>query len=123
MEIRTPIIAILVLTILIVIYLRRSMPQVVSSRVFFCFLVAAFIHIVCDIVECAVFEYLDSSFHVLRRTSQVLYIGTLLICGFLISLFVYFKANTGKLISKRLVFFISIPAIVGIITLFTGGIY
>jgi len=123
MEIRTPIIAILVLTILIIIYLRRSMPSVFSSRVFFCFLIAGFIHIVCDIAECAVFEYLDSSFHVLRRTSQVLYVGTLLVCGFLISLYVYFKANSGKNASGLIVFFISIPSIVGILSLFLGEIY
>ena len=123
MEIRTPIIAILVLTILIVVYLRRSMPQVFSSRVFFCFLVAAFVHIVCDIVECAVFEYLDSSFHVLRRTSQIMYVGTLIICGFLISLYVYFKANSGKNVSRLVVFFISIPSIVGIVSLFMNEIY
>ena len=123
MEIRTPIIAILVLIILIVVYLRRSMPQVLSSRVFFCFLIASFVNIICDIVECAVFEYLDNSFFVLRRTSQSFYVGTLLICAFLISLYVYAKSNRGRAVQKLVVVFIAIPAVVGIISLFMGKIY
>ena len=122
MEIRTPIIAILVLTILITVYLRKNMPQVFSTRVFFCFLVCAFVCNVCEIIESAVFRYLDSSFHVLRRTAQSLYIGTLIICAFVICLYVYAKITSAKVVRVRHMVLISIPAIVGIAGLFFGRI-
>ncbi len=123
MEIRTPIIAILVLTILMIIYLRKSMPRVFASRVFFWFLIAVYVNVICEIFECAVFGYLDNSFFVLRRASQIMYAGTLLVCAFIASLFVYAKTSRGKVISKLIVTFIAIPAVIGIIVLLIGRIY
>ncbi len=123
MEIRTPIIAILVLTILVVIYLRKSMPRVFSARVFFYFLVAAYINICSEIFECAVFKYLDKSFYVLRRASQGFYVGTLIICAFLMALYVYAKVNSGRRVSKRMIALLTIPGIIGIASIFMGKIY
>ncbi len=117
MEIRTPIIAILVLTILIVVYLRKNMPQVFSTRVFFCFLVSAYVCNICEILETAVFKYLDSSFRVLRRTAQSLYIGTLIFCAFVICMYVYAKITSAKVVKFRHMAIIAAPAIVGIIGL------
>ncbi len=122
MDIRTPLIAILVLTILIVVYLRKNMPQVFSTRVFFCFLVSAYVCTICEIVQCAVFKYLDSSFYSLRRTSQRLYISTLIFCAFIICLYVYAKITSGRVLKLRYMAAIAVPAIVGIVVTFIGEV-
>ncbi len=98
------------------------MPRVFSTRVFFAFLVVAYIHIVGDIIESAVFQYLDSSFYVLRSTSQSIYIGTLLMCAFTIALYVYAKISCGKPVSKAIVGLIAVPGIIGIVALLFGRI-
>ena len=98
------------------------MPRVFSTRVFFAFLVVAYIHIVGDIIESAVFQYLDSSFYVLRSTSQSIYIGTLLMCAFTIALYVYAKISCGKPVSKAIVGLIAAPGIIGIVALLFGRI-
>jgi EAL domain-containing protein (putative c-di-GMP-specific phosphodiesterase class I) len=69
-----------------------------------------------------VFNYLDSSFHVLRRTSQVIYVGTQIVCAFLISLYVYAKNSSGRVVSKRIIGYIAIPGIISIISLFVGQV-
>ena len=98
------------------------MPRVFSTRVFFAFLVVAYIHIVGDIIESAVFKYLDSSFYVLRSTSQSIYIGTLLMCAFTMALYVYAKISCGKPVSKAIVGLIAAPGIFGIVALLFGRI-
>ena len=98
------------------------MPRVFSTRVFFAFLVVAYIHIVGDIIESAVFKYLDSSFYVLRSTSQSIYIGTLLMCAFTMALYVYAKISCGKPVSKAIVGLIAAPGILGIVALLFGRI-
>ena len=98
------------------------MPRVFSTRVFFAFLVVAYIHIVGDIIESAVFQYLDSSFYVLRSTSQSIYIGTLLMCAFTMALYVYAKISCGKPVSKAIVGLIAAPGIIGIVALLFGRI-
>ncbi len=98
------------------------MPRVFSTRVFFAFLVVAYIHIVGDIIESAVFKYLDSSFYVLRSTSQSIYIGTLLMCAFTMALYVYAKISCGKPVSKAIVGLAAIPGIIGIVALLFGRI-
>ncbi len=123
MEIRTPIIAISVLIILMVMYLRKNMPQVFSTRVFFCFLVSAGVCMVAEIVECAVFTKLDASFRVLRRTTQGLYVGTLIFCVFMIVIYVYAKLMTGRVVSKMVIALLTIPAIVSLFTIIFGKIY
>ena len=123
MEIRTPIIAILVLIILIVMYLRRSMPQVFSSRVFFVFLVAAGVNIICDIIERAVFEYLDNSFFVLRRTTQVFYVATLIIAAFFMGCYVFSKVNRGRKAKFYAIPIMVAPMVVGILALCSGRVY
>ena len=123
MEIRTPIIAILVVTILMVIYLRKSIPQVFSSRVFFVFLISVSLCLICEIIECGVFMQLDSSFRVLRRTTQGFYVGTLILCTFLMALYVYAKIMHGKMISKMLIALMIPPGIAAIVAVFAGEIY
>ena len=123
MEIRTPIVVILVLTILIIMYLRKNMPRVFSTRVFFCFLVSAYINVICEVIEGAVFRYLDNSFHVLRRTSQSFYVGTLLLCAFMISLYVYAKVQRGQSVLRTVVFIQAIPMLIGLVALFFGKVY
>ena len=98
------------------------MPRVFSTRIFFIFLVVAYVHIIGDIIESAVFQYLDSSFYVLRSTSQNIYVGTLLICAFIMSLYVYAKISSGKAISKVIVGLIATPGTIGIIALLAGGV-
>ncbi len=122
MEIRTPIVAILVLSILIIVYLRRNMPRVFSTRVFFVFLVVSYIHVIGDIIESSVFKYLDSSFFVLRSTSQRIYVGTLIMCAFTMSLYVYAKISGGRPISRMIVGLIAVPGIIGIISLLIGKV-
>ena len=84
MEIRTPLIAILVLGILICMYLRRNMPELISSRIYLFFLITAFVNVLCEIFECTVFIYLHKVYSVLRRLSQNFYIITLLITVFVV---------------------------------------
>ncbi|WP_022765861.1 EAL domain-containing protein [Butyrivibrio sp. XPD2006] len=98
------------------------MPRVFSTRVFFAFLVVAYIHIVGDIIESAVFQYLDSSFYVLRSTSQSIYVGTLIMCAFIMALYVYAKISCGKPVSKAIVGLAAIPGIIGIVALLFGRI-
>jgi len=85
-------------------------------------LVVAYIHIVGDIIESAVFKYLDSSFYVLRSTAQSIYIGTLLMCAFTMALYVYAKISCGKPVSKAIVGLIAAPGIIGIVALLFGRI-
>ena len=99
------------------------MPQVFSSRMFFAFLVAACVNTVCYILECAVFDYLDSTFYVLRRASQGLYIGTLIIGAYLMCNYVYAKLIRGKKANKLVVLFMAIPMVVGIGAVCFGKIY
>ena len=99
------------------------MPRVFSAHVFFVFLVVAYINILSDIVESAVFKYLDSSFHVLRSTSQRFYVGSLILCAFVISLYVYAKITRGKVPSRLVIGLIATPGIIGIITLIFGKVH
>ncbi|MBO5621226.1 MAG: hypothetical protein J5959_06305, partial [Butyrivibrio sp.] len=123
MEIRTPIIAILVLAILMVIYLRKNIPQVFSTRVFFGFLVTACLCLVSEIIECAVFTQLDSSFRVLRRTTQGFYVGTLILSVFMLALYVYAKANHGRMISKLMIAIMTAPGLIAVLAIIVGEIY
>ena len=126
MEIRTPIIAIMVLTVLVLVYMRNTMPQVYSTKVFFLFIVAAYVNIITEIVECAVFLYLvnfNRDFTVLRRTTQNFYAGSLLVCACLISVYVYSKIKYGMVVKKYAVVLIWVPAIIGIIVLLASRVY
>ena len=98
------------------------MPRVFSTRVFFVFLVVSYIHVIGDIIESSVFKYLDSSFFVLRSTSQRIYVGTLIMCTFTMSLYVYAKISGGRPISRKIVGIIAVPGIIGIISLLIGKV-
>jgi len=120
MEIRTPIVAILVLTTLIVIYLRKTRPQLSSSRVFFAFLILAFVNILSEITECYVFVYLGSEYNTLRHGVQNFYIGSLLLCTYTISIYVYSKLTVRRSVSAKVSAIFAIPLIVGIVSLIIG---
>ncbi len=98
------------------------MPRVFSTRVFFVFLVVSYIHVIGDIIESSVFKYLDSSFFALRSTSQRIYVGTLIMCVFTMSLYVYAKISGGRPISRMIVGIIAVPGIIGIISLLIGKV-
>lgn len=93
MEIRTPLIAILVLGILLCMYLRRNMPDLISSRIYIFFLIVSFVNVLSEIFECTVFIYLHKSFTVLRRLSQDLYGITLLITVFAVCVYLFSKVS------------------------------
>lgn len=98
------------------------MPRVFSTRAYFGFLIAAYVNLVCEIIECTVFLYLDESFYALRTISQAFYVGTLLVCAFMMCLYVYSKLIMGRAASRKFVLLITIPGIVGIISMFVGRI-
>ncbi len=126
MEIRTPIIAIMVLTVLVLIYMRNAMPKVFSTKVFFLFVVAAYINIICEIVECAVFLYLvnvNNEFSSLKRTSQNLYVASLLVCAAIISVYVYAKIKYGMRVRQGIIAAICAPAAIGIIVIMVSRVY
>lgn len=120
MEIRTPIIAILVLSILIIIYLRKTKPQLCSSRVFFAFLILAFVNILSEIMECYVFIYLGGSYNALRRSVQSFYIGSLLVCTYTMVLYIYSKVTIRRGVSAKICAVLAVPLIAGIISILTG---
>lgn len=123
MEIRTPVIALLTLTILLVVYLRKAISQITSARIFFSFLIAAYINIISEIVECAVFIYLDNSFYVLRRATQIIYCLTLLVCVYLIMCYVYSKVTSKRVISNWILLAFSVPMLVALIMLIVGEVH
>ena len=120
MEIRTPIVAILVLGILIFIYLRKTIPQLSSSRVFFAFLMLAFINVLSEIIECYVFIYLGGAFNVLRRVVQNFYIGTILAAIYAITIYFYSKVTIKRTVSARISAILAIPMIMGFISILFG---
>lgn len=122
MEIRTPLVAILVLGILICMYLRRNMPELISSRIYIFFLISGFVNVICEVMECTVFLYLHNSYSVLRRLSQNLYVITLLITVFSVCIYLL-----SKIYYKYKLLFIwsaiyAIPLVVGIIGVLFGDI-
>ena len=123
MEIRTPIIAILVSTILLVIYLRRNLPQLISARVFFVFLVTVFFSNLCEIYECAVFMYSDESRVTLRHSAQILYIGSLLFTAFIMCIYVYFKTSKKRMLSNTVVALTALPMVLAIINAIVNGVF
>ena len=99
MEIRAPLIAILISIILIVIFLRRGLPQILGSKIFFSFLIVVFFCNLCEILECVVFLYLDDSFSALRKVSQGLYVGMLVASAYVMCVYVYAKTTLKRRVS------------------------
>lgn len=122
MEIRTPLIAILVLTTLLGIYIKRNVLQLSSARIFVLFVIMAYINVIGEIVECLVFIYLDSTFLTLRRATQNFYVATLLAAPYLMAIYVHSKLTVNRLISRKVALILSIPMISGIIYLFIGNV-
>lgn len=117
MDIRTPLIAIMVSGILIFVYLRKSLPQILTARIFFAFLMSVFFNNLFEIIECAVFLYLDNSYGVLRRVSQNFYVLTLVLTTFIMSLYVYSKTTKKRFLSSKVVIIDAIPLLVAFLSL------
>ena len=98
------------------------MPRVFSTRVFFIFLVVAYINVLGDIIQSAVFDYLDNTFSSLRGISQIIYVGTLIICAFVMALYVYAKILHGKKASPIVIGLIAAPGVIGLISLLFGRV-
>lgn len=122
MEIRSPIVAILALGILILVYLRKTVPQLYSARLFFGFLVVAFINVLIEIIECFVFTDMTGAFKSLRKTMQWLYASSTLISIYSIWIYAYSKITKNRIVSNVLVVLTAIPMFISVVTLFFGKI-
>ena len=122
MEIRSPIVAILVLGILILVYLRKTVPQLYSARLFFGFLVVAFINVLIEIIECFVFTDMSGAFKSLRKTMQWLYASSTLVSIYSIWIYAFSKIAKSRIVSNMLVVLTAIPMLISVVTLFFGKI-
>ncbi|WP_081778592.1 EAL domain-containing protein [Butyrivibrio proteoclasticus] len=124
MEIRTPLIAIMVSIILLVIYLRKNIPQLISARIFFVFLVSVFACNICEILECTAFMLIDekSSAAALREVTQILYVGSLLFSAFIMCIYIYAKTTLKRAVSNLVVVITGIPALIAVIIAIVMGI-
>ena len=122
MEIRTPLVAILISIVLIVIYLRKGLPQLISARIFFSFLITVFLCNLCEIFECIVFLYMDDTNMALRRATQTLYAGSLLAAAFVMCLYVYSRTTALRRVPKLAVIIAVIPLAIAALFLTIGDI-
>lgn len=122
MEIRSPIVAILVLGILILVYLRKTVPQLYSARLFFGFLVVAFINVLIEIIECFVFTDRIGTFKSLRKTAQWLYASSTLAAIYSIWIYAYSKITKSRIVSNLMVVLTALPMVIGVVTLLFGKI-
>ena len=122
MEIRTPLIAILISIILIVIYLRKNLPQLASARIFFVFLIAVFFNNLSEIFESAVFNYFSDPKPGLRFAVQAMYIGSLVFVDYLMCIYVYSKTNRNKNGLNLAVVIASFPGVIAIFSMFILGL-
>jgi EAL domain-containing protein (putative c-di-GMP-specific phosphodiesterase class I) len=122
MEIRTPLIVILISIILIVIYLRKNLPQLASARIFFVFLIAVFFNNISEIFESAVFNYLSDPKPGLRFAVQAMYIGSLVFVDCLMCIYVYSKTNRNKNGLNLAVVIASFPGVIAIFSVFILGL-
>ena len=122
MEIRTPLIAILISIILIIIYLRKGLPQLIHAKIFFGFLLTVFLFDLCEIFQCIVFVYLDESYYALRRTAQTMYAGSLVAGAFVMCLYLYARTTKLRRVPKIAICIASIPLVCAAIALIVGEI-
>ncbi len=122
MEIRTPLIAILISIILILIYLRKGLPQLISAKIFFGFLVTVFFCNLFEIFECVAFLYLDDSYRGLRRATQTVYAGSLVAAAFVMCLYVYSRTTMRRNVSSVAVAIAIVPLVIAAIALAVGEI-
>ena len=121
MEIRTPIIVIFVLCILMFIYMRKNIPQLSSSRMFYLFLVLAILNVLIEIVECVVFLYMDSVFYKVRSLVQGLYVVTLMFTAYALCLYTYSKFTAKRGVSSSFAITSALPMVAGVLMIvFTG---
>ena len=122
MEIRTPIVAILVISILLIIFLRRNRPDLKSSRVFFVFLIVVFFNNLFEIIQGIVFGYVDNPSSLLRRGTQNFYIGTLIAATYVMSVYVYSKTTKKRIVTGKILWITAIPLLLGCISIVFGDV-
>ncbi len=122
MEIRTPLVVILISVILIVIYLRKPLPQHVSARLFFIFLIAVFFNNLSEIFESAVFIYMDDPRPGLLKFVQIFYIGSLVFVDYLMCVYTYSKTDLDHRRLNLAAVLASVPAVIAFISLFVFDI-
>ena len=122
MEIRTPIVAILVISILLIIFLRRNRPDLKSSRVFFVFLIVVFFNNLFEIIQGIVFGYVDNPSSLLRRGTQNFYIGTLIAATYAMSVYVYSKTTKKRIVTGKILWITAIPLLLGCISIVFGDV-
>ncbi len=122
MEIRSPIIALLIITILIIIYLKRGLPQLTASKIFFSFLIVCFLCNVFEIFESIVIYNYEDTNSMLVRASQNLYAGTLVLAALVMCLYVYAKTTYKARISLLAIVIVSIPGAVAFTALAIGDL-
>ncbi|MBR4358445.1 MAG: EAL domain-containing protein [Butyrivibrio sp.] len=113
MEIRTLIIAILVLGILMLIYMRKSILQLSTTRMFCLFLVLSALNIVVEMVEYGAFVYPDESNLWLQGFSRGLYLITLLVTVFSLCIYTYSRFTIKRGIPVKNAALSAIPAALG----------
>ena len=122
MEIRSSIIALLIIAILIVIFLKRGLPQLLASKIFFGFLVVCFLCNLCEIFEGIVFNNLEDTSSMLKRASQNLYAGTLVLAALVMCLYVYAKTTYKAWISPLAIGIVVIPGAFAFLALAIGDL-
>ena len=115
MEIRTLIIAILVLGILMLIYMRKSIPQLSTTRMFCLFLVLSALNIAVEMIEYWAFVYPNESHSWLQGLARGLYLCTLLAVIFSLCLYTYSRFTIKRGISGKKTALCAIPAAVGLL--------
>ena len=115
MEIRTLIIAILVLGILMLIYMRKSILQLSTTRMFCLFLVLSVLNIIIEMVEYGAFVYPDASFLWVQGLSRGLYLITLLAVIFALCLYTYSRFTIKRGISTKYACLSAAPAGIGVL--------
>ena len=113
-------VAILVLGILIFIYLQKTRPQLCSARVFFAFLNVAFINVLFEIIEYYVFVALSGRYNNLRRLVQNLYVGSIIVALYCVTIYFYSKVTIRRVVSPRICAYLSVPMVLSFIAILFG---
>ncbi|WP_029230821.1 EAL domain-containing protein [Butyrivibrio sp. VCB2006] len=100
------------------------MSQLISARVFFIFLVSVFFNNLCEILECAAFLLIGEKDNAasIRGVTQILYVGSLLFCTFIMCIYVYTKTTLKRTLSNKMVVITGLPVIFAVITSIILGI-
>ena len=112
MGIHTLIIVILVLGILMFVYMRKSIQQLSTTRMFCLFFVLSMLNILIEMLEYWVFGYPAGFFPWLKEFSRGLYLILLLSVIYALSLYTFSRFTKERGVSRRHAVLSAIPAIV-----------